>query len=363
MPLQRPEIEDVVDLANTLGIHLTHAEARIFTNRVQEHVAAMEAFLELRAEEHRPPLRYLERDPGYRPAEAEDPLNVFIRKCRVKGADDGPLSGRSIGLKDHVAVAGVPMTLGSHFMEGYIPDFDATIATRLLDAGATIAGKMNMEDFSFGGPGIAGVGDFGRPLNPHNPNYVTGGSSSGSAAAVAAGLLDIAIGGDQGGSIRIPAAWSGCVGLKATHGLIPHSGVFGLEPSVDHVGPMTRTVEDLAVVLQCLAGPDGYDPRQGSVPARLPDYVGALGKAIEGVRIGVLAEGFDLPGAEADVESVVTAALGVIERIGARLERVYIRCIARPRLPSRRCSSKARAPRTTPISPMLSAAAFTLRRS
>jgi amidase len=324
MPLQRPEIEDVVDLANTLGIHLTHAEARIFTNRVQEHVAAMEAFLELRAEEHRPPLRYLERDPGYRPAEAEDPLNVFIRKCRVKGADDGPLSGRSIGLKDHVAVAGVPMTLGSHFMEGYIPDFDATIVTRLLDAGATIAGKMNMEDFSFGGPGIAGVGDFGRPLNPHNPNYVTGGSSSGSAAAVAAGLLDIAIGGDQGGSIRIPAAWSGCVGLKATHGLIPHSGVFGLEPSVDYVGPMTRTVEDLAVVLQCLAGPDGYDPRQGSVPATLPDYVGALGKAIDGVRIGVLAEGFDSPGAEADVESVVTAALDVIERIGARLERVSV---------------------------------------
>ena len=85
----------------------------------------------------------------------------------------------------------------------------------------------------------------------------------------------------------------GCVGLKATHGLIPHSGVFGLEPSVDYVGPMTRTVEDLAVVLQCLAGPDGYDPRQGSVPATLPDYVGALDKAIDSVRIGVLGEGFE----------------------------------------------------------------------
>ena len=105
MPFQRPEIEDIVDLANTLGIHLTHTEARIFTDRVQEQVAAMETFLELRAEEHRPPLRYLERDPGYRPAEAGDPLNVFIRKCRVKGADDGPLSGRTIGLKDHIAVA------------------------------------------------------------------------------------------------------------------------------------------------------------------------------------------------------------------------------------------------------------------
>jgi amidase len=320
MPLQRPEIAEVVELASAFGIHLTQTEARVFTNRIQQQVEAMEAFLELRAEEHRPPLRYLERDPGYRPTEAEDPLNAFIRKCRVRGAEDGPLSGRTVGLKDHIAVGGVPMTLGSHFMEGYVPDFDATVVTRLLDAGATIVGKMNMEDFSFGGPGVAGVGDFGRPLNPHNPDYVTGGSSSGCGAAVAAGQLDIAIGGDQGGSIRIPAAWSGCVGIKATHGLIPHSGVFGLEPSVDYVGPMTRTVEDLAVVLQCLAGPDGYDPRQGGVPATLPDYAGALGQPIDGLKIGVLAEGFAFPGGDPDVDSVVRAALGVIESIGARLE-------------------------------------------
>src|ERR1019366_8197449 len=104
------------------------------------------------------------------------------------------------------------------FLDGYIPDFDATIVTRLLDAGATIVGKMNMEDFSFGGPGISGVGDFGRPLNPHDPSFVSGGSSSGSGAAVAAGQVDIAMGGDQGGSIRIPAAWCGCVGLMPTHG-------------------------------------------------------------------------------------------------------------------------------------------------
>ncbi len=320
MPLQRPDIEDVVELASTFHIHLTHTEARVFTDRMQQQVEKLEEFLELRAEEHHPPLRYLDRDPGYRPGEAEDPLNAFIRKCRVRGADEGPLSGRTIGLKDHIAVAGVPLTLGSHFMEGYVPDFDATIVTRLLDAGATIVGKMNMEDFSFGGPGVAGVGDFGRPLNPHNAGYVTGGSSSGCGAAVAAGLIDIGMGGDQGGSIRIPAAWSGCVGLKATHGLIPHSGVFGLEPSVDYVGPMTRTVEDLAVVLQCLAGPDGYDPRQGSVPAVLPDYVGALGEPIDRLKIGVLAEGFDFPGGEPDVDEMVRSALQVIEGLGARLE-------------------------------------------
>jgi len=322
MPLQRPDVEDVVELAARLGIHLTATEARIFAGRLKDNIGAMEDFLELRIEEHRPPLRHLERDPGHRPTEAEDPLNAFIRKCRVKGAESGPLAGRTVGLKDHTAVAGVPMTLGSHFMDGYTPDFDATIVTRLLDAGATIVGKMNMEDFSFGGPGISGVGDFGRPLNPHNPNYVTGGSSSGSGAAVAAGHVDIAFGGDQGGSIRIPAAWCGCVGLMPTHGLIPHSGVFGLEPSIDFVGPLTRNVEDLALVLQCVAGRDGYDPRQGPTPTKLPDYVGALGQAVGGLKIGVLAEGFGVPGADPDVERIVREALGVVEGAGARLERV-----------------------------------------
>ncbi|MDP6707609.1 MAG: amidase family protein [Alphaproteobacteria bacterium] len=324
MPLQRPEIEDVIELAKTLGIRLTATEARIFTDRLQKHIESMEKFLELRIEEHRPPLKYLKRDPGYRPTEAEDPLNAFIRKCRVVGADNGPLAGRTVGLKDHTAVAGVPLTLGSHFMDGYIPDFDATIVTRLLDAGATIVGKMNMEDFSFGGPGFAGVGDFGRPLNPHDTDYVTGGSSSGSGAAVAGGHVDIAFGGDQGGSVRIPASWSGCVGLMATHGLIPHTGVFGLEPTIDYVGPMTRTVEDLAAVLKCVAGSDGYDPRQAGLPAKLPDYSGALGQDLEGLTIGVLDQGFGVPGGESDVDRTVREALAVLEGAGVHLETVSV---------------------------------------
>jgi len=324
MPLQRPDVEDVKELAAQLGIHLTQAEAEIFAGRLEGQVGAMEEFLELRIAEHRPPLKYLTRDPGRRPTAEEDPLNAFIRKCEVKGAAAGPLAGRTVALKDHTAVAGVPMTLGSHFMDGYIPDFDASIVTRLLDAGATIVGKTNMEDFSFGGPGFSGVGDFGRPLNPHDPGYVTGGSSSGSGAAVAGGHVDIAFGGDQGGSIRIPAAWSGCVGLMPTHGLIPHSGIFGLEPSIDYTGPMTRTVEDLATVLACVAGPDGYDPRQATVPAALPDYVAALHQKPTGLRIGVLAEGFGVPGAEPDVEKAVREAIAVIEGLGAGLEDVSV---------------------------------------
>jgi amidase len=324
MPLQRLESDEVVELADRLGIQLTATEARIFTDRLQGQIDSLEEFLELRIEEDRPPLRHLDRDPGRRPTEAEDPLNAFIRKCSVKGAATGPLAGRTIGLKDHIAVAGVPMSNGSYFLDGYTPDFDATVVTRLLDAGATIAGKMNMEDFSFGGPGVSGVGDFGRPLNPHNHDHVTGGSSSGAAAAVVSGAIDMALGGDQGGSIRIPAAWSGCVGLKATHGLVPHSGVFGLEASVDYVGPMTRTVEDAAVVLQAIAGRDGFDPRQAAVPAKLPDYVGELGKEIGGLKIGLLAEGFGLPGGTSEVEDVVNNAIGVLKNLGATLKSVSV---------------------------------------
>lgn len=324
MPFQRLETDDVIELARKFGIHLTPTEARIFTDRMLGQIEDMEEFFEARIPEHRPPLNHFERDPGYRPGPAEDPLNIFIRKCRVKGADTGPLAGRTIGLKDHIAVAGVPMTLGSHFLDGYIPDFDATIVTRLLDAGASIVGKMNMEDFSFGGPGVAGVGDFSRPLNPHRHDHVTGGSSSGCASGIASGELDIAMGGDQGGSIRIPSAWSGCVGLLPTHGLIPHSGVFGLEQSVDYVGPMTRNVEDLAAVLAVVAGADGYDPRQAWTPPVLPDYVGALGQDIGGLKIGVLSEGFGVAGADPEVERTVRDAIAVIERLGARIEKISV---------------------------------------
>src|SRR5256712_6698785 len=154
---------------------------------------ALGVFNGLRLAEHRPPLRFTDRDPGYRPTEHEDPLNVFIRKCRVAGADHGPLRGKTIGLKDHVSVAGVPLTFGSHLMDGYVPDFDATIVTRMLDAGGTIVGKLKMEEFSWGGPGLSGVGDYRRPLDPHHTGHLTGGAASGSAAALARGAADVAL--------------------------------------------------------------------------------------------------------------------------------------------------------------------------
>ena len=321
---RRPEVEEIMEYGRTMGLDLTPTEARIMGSRMVEAIDALETFYEMRIEEQKLPLKYFNRDPGYRPTEEEDPLNAFITKCRVEGASSGPLKGKTIGLKDHTAVAGVPLTFGSHLMDGYIPDFDATIVTRVLDAGGTITGKMNMEDFSFGGPGISGVGDYGRPLNPHNHAYVTGGSSSGSGAAVAAGYVDLAFGGDQGGSVRIPAAWCGIVGMIATHGLIPHTGVFGLDPSVDFAGPMARTVEEIATLFQCVAGPDGFDPRQVNIPTQLPDYTAALSKGVKGLKIGVLSEGFGRECSEADVDEAVMEAISVLEGAGAQAQKVSV---------------------------------------
>ena len=322
--LRRPDVDEVMEYGRALGFDLTPTEARMIQARMMDTVATLEAFDEMRVEERRPPLRFTDRDPGRRPTEAEDPLGAFIRTCRVKGADAGPLAGKTVALKDHIALAGVPLTFSSHMMDGYVPDFDATLVTRLLDAGATIVGKLKMEEFSWGGPGLSGAGDYGRPLNPHNRDHVTGGSSSGSGAAVAGRMVDIALGGDQGGSIRLPAAWCGIVGLMPTHGLVSHTGVFGLEPTIDYVGPMARTVEDVAVSLTCMAGRDGLDPRQADVPASLPDYTASLSRGVKGLRIGVLEEGFGVAGGDRAVDEAVMEAVRGLERAGARVERVSV---------------------------------------
>jgi amidase len=322
--LRRPDVDEVKEYGRALGFDLTALEARMIQSRMMDTIAALEAFDEMRVEERRPRLAFTDRDPGSRPSDDEDPLGVFIRRCRVKGADTGPLRGKTVGLKDHIAVAGVPLTFSSHMMDGYIPDFDATVVTRLLAAGATITGKLKLEEFSWGGPGLSGVGDYGRPLNPHDHAHVTGGSSSGSGAAVAGGCVDIALGGDQGGSIRLPAAWCGVVGLMPTHGLVPHTGVFGLEPTIDYVGPMARTVDDVAVALECLAGRDGLDPRQADVPPTLPRYTDALARGVKGLRIGLLDEGFGVPGGDRAVDDAVREAVRALERLGAQVDRVSV---------------------------------------
>ena len=219
----------------------------------------------------------------------ENPYNAWYVTTDISEGAQGPLTGRTVAIKDNTMVAGVPMMNGSATVEGFVPTRDATVVTRLLAAGATIAGKAVCEDLCFSGG--SHTSRTGPVRNPWDETRSAGGSSSGSAALVAGGVVDLATGGDQGGSVRIPASYTGIVGHKPTHGLVPYTGAFPIEQTIDHLGPMARTVADAALVLSVLAGPDGQDPRQ---PRDLEpqDFVAALGQGAQGLRVGVVQEGF-----------------------------------------------------------------------
>ncbi|MGE5145172.1 MAG: amidase, partial [Candidatus Eiseniibacteriota bacterium] len=241
-------------------------------------------------------------------------------KTRVMGAKSGKLMGREVVLKDNLALAGVPMMNGSSTLEGYVPDVDATVVTRVLDAGGEIVGKANCEYFCYSGGSHTNA--TGPTHNPHKRGYSAGGSSSGCAALVGSGAVAMAIGGDQGGSIREPAAFCGIYGMKATFGLVPYTGAFPIELTLDHLGPMTATVADNALLLEVLAGPDGLDPRQSG--ARAERYTKAIGQGVEGLKIGIVSEGFGHPHSEPDVDLAVRAAAARFKKLGASVEEISI---------------------------------------
>ncbi len=187
-----------------------------------------------------------------------------MRRCVLRGATGGRLSGKRIGLKNNICVAVIPMTCASLILEDYTPDSDAIIVTRMLDEGAEIAAILDLDNFTFSGAGDTSA--FGPTLNPHNTGYLAGGSSGGSAAALYYDDIDITIGGDQGGSIRIPASFCGVAGHKPTHGLVPYNtGIVGIDNTFDHAGPMARTVYDVALMLEVIAGKDPLGPRRREV--------------------------------------------------------------------------------------------------
>ena len=260
-------------------------------------------------------LKYYERDPGARPQPKDDPLNAILRRCSIKGAKTGKLAGKRVGVKDCVLVAGIPMSCGSLLLDGYIPDRDATIVTRILDAGAEIVAKLNMDNMAFSGSGDSSA--FGPVLNPHNQEHLTGGSSGGSGAALYYDDIDLTIGGDQGGSIRIPASFCGVVGLKPTHGLVPYTDIIGIDPTIDHIGPMARTTADVATLLEVIADPI---PGESSPHA----YSESLGKGVGGLRIGIVREGFGWEASEGDVDDAVRRAVDAFAKLGAHVEEVSI---------------------------------------
>jgi amidase len=262
------------------------------------------------------------RTPGYRPMPEENSYNAWYRKTEIHGAAEGKLAGKRVALKDNICLAGVAMMNGTSMLEGYVPDLDATVVTRILDAGGIIAGKAVCENLCISGN--SHTSSTGPVRNPLDPSRSTGGSSSGCGALVAAGEVDMAIGCDQGGSIRIPASWCGIVGLKATYGLIPYTGICPIEMTLDHAGPMTRTVADCALLLEVLAGRDGLDPRQADIEVAL-SYTADLARDSRGLRVGIVTEGFGWEGiSEPDVDACVLAAAQRWTEAGATVEKVSI---------------------------------------
>jgi amidase len=317
MSFEFPTPEDLKTLGRAIDFALDDAGARALCGFMTPLLAGYE-WLDAQSDEL-PPVKYPERSYEF-PQAGDNPLGAWYVRTRIKGAASGPLAGRTVAIKDNILVAGVPMMNGAKMLEGFVPDVDATVVTRLLDAGAEIAGKAVCEYFCVsGGSFTAGTGIVD---NPYRRGYSAGGSSSGSGALVGGRHVDIALGCDQAGSIRLPASWCGCCGMKATFGLIPYTGIMGMETSIDNVGPMTRGVADNALVLEVLAGDDGYDGRQQQL--ELHRYTEALGRDLKGMRIGLVKEGFGQPRSEALVDDCVRAAAARLERLGAHVKEVSI---------------------------------------
>jgi amidase len=320
VPVQPPSRQELERLAAQFDLTLSDQELETFAAAAPATLAGFRRLDEL-ADEHLP-VKYPRADLGHRPTGADNPSNGWSWKCSIPGAAEGPLAGRRVGIKDNVCVAGIPMLNGSPIMEGYVPREDATVVTRLLDAGAEIVGKTAVPAFCFDGGGLTGYPD-PQPTNPHDGAYLCGSSSNGSAAVLVTGQADLALGGDQGGSIRLPASWSGCVGHKPTFGLVPYTGIFPIELTIDHVGPMARSVAECAAALEVLAGEDGLDPRQ--IGVQVTPYLEGLDRGPDGLRVGLLREGFEREGmSEADVDAAVRDAAEALASAGATVEEVSV---------------------------------------
>lgn len=317
--MKKPTVNKLAQIAQQYRLDLSSEDIASFQSLMS---GTIESYVRLdQLTEPSLPVKY-PRKPGYRPQPHENPYNAWYWKTSIKGASMGKLTGKTIAMKDNVCVAGVPMMNGTAVLEGYIPEVDATVVTRVLDEGGEIAGKAVCESLCFSGSSF--TSDTGSVRNPHDESRAAGGSSSGSAALVAGEIVDMATGGDQGGSIRIPASWCGIVGLKPTHGLVPYTGIFPIELTLDHVGPMARTVADVALLLEVIAGSDGLDPRQYNVKVA-DSYTAALTGEAEGVRVGIVKEGFGWSGvSEPDVDELVEAAAYRLEKVGAKVGEVSI---------------------------------------
>ncbi|WP_277541810.1 Asp-tRNA(Asn)/Glu-tRNA(Gln) amidotransferase subunit GatA [Haloarcula laminariae] len=246
--------------------------------------------------------------------------NAYIATDTIDGADDGPLAGETVAVKDNISTKGVQTTCGSAMLEGYVPPYDATVVERLKEAGATIPGKTNMDEFGMGT--TTETSAYGPVENPAAEGRVPGGSSGGSAAVVAAGDADYALGSDTGGSVRCPAAFCGVVGIKPTYGLVSRYGLVAYANSLEQIGPIAPTVEDAAELLEVIAGPDERDGTTRDARDHGADYefADAADGDVDGLSIGVPTELLD--GADERVVETFWDAIDDLESQGASYHEV-----------------------------------------
>src|SRR5450759_4308535 len=237
----------------------------------------------------------------------------------IKKGEIKPLSGIPIALKDIVCTKGIPTTCGSHILHNFVPPYDATVVEKLRDAGAVFVGKANMDEFAMGSSTETSY--FGLTRNPWDPTRIPGGSSGGSAAAVAADECIASLGSDTGGSIRQPAALCGCVGLKPTYGRVSRYGLVAFASSLDQIGSFTKDVRDTATMLGVISGHDKRDST--SVPQPVPGYAAALNGNIKGLRLGLPKE-YMIGGLDPEVKAAVDAAVKQFQSLGASVEEISL---------------------------------------
>ena len=317
MTFELPDRTELKALGLSMGLTIDDRLAETLL----EHLALFGSSYEFMDQlaDNLPEINYQDR-PYRLPGKEENELGAWYVRTDLKGSDTGPLKGRTVAIKDNIFVAGVPMMNGASILEGFIPDFDATVVTRLLDAGAEITGKAVCEFLCVSGGSATASSGFVK--NPHNHAHSAGGSSSGSAALVANSDVEMALGCDQAGSVRIPSSFCGIYGMKATHGLLPYTGIMGMEAMLDHVGPMTANVADNATLLEVLAGYDATDSRQRRL--QVHKYSDSLGDDIKGMKIALVKEGFAHPLSEPDVDNCVRNAANKFADLGAEVDEVSI---------------------------------------
>jgi len=248
--------------------------------------------------------------------------NGYVTETTIEGAEAGPLAGKTVAVKDNISTEGVRTTCGSAMLEAYVPPYDATVVSRLREAGATITGKTNMDEFGMGT--TTETSAFGATENPAAEGHVPGGSSGGSAAVVAAGDADLALGTDTGGSVRCPAAFCGVVGIKPTYGLVSRYGLIAYANSLEQIGPIAPSVEEAAGLLEVIAGPDDRDATTRDARKEGSDYefAAAADGDVDGLTIGVPTELLD--GADEAVVEQFWSAIDDLEAEGARYEEVSL---------------------------------------